>query len=189
MRRLRPIRRRTSSSARGYADRQPDCARAEGSLPITGGTMTGALNAPVIDGKACGLRALSSSVANCVATAASALIPPATSGSYTQSAAMNAVTVIRVQVYDPTHGGAVTGVGSWTAGAGVYVTAPAVSISSSTTGTGLAVTAHVTGGQVTSYTGDQRRVGVYERARLADHGGCAAACCRRPSRCSTRGGA
>ena len=116
-----------------------------GSLPITGGTMTGALNAPAIDGTTdC---ALASSVANCVATAASALIPPATSGSYTQSAVMNATALC---VYDPTHGGAVTGVVPGQLGQG-YGTAPSVSISSAT-GVGLAVTAHVTGGQVTSYT-------------------------------------
>ena len=120
-----------------------------GLLPITGGTMTGALNAPEIDGTTdC---ALASSVANCVATAASALIPPATSGSYTQSATMNATAQC---VYDPTHGGAVTAVVPGQLGLG-YVTAPSVSISS-TTGAGLAVTANVTtgpgGGQVTSYT-------------------------------------
>jgi hypothetical protein len=64
-----------------------------GALPITGGTLTGPLNAPVIDGTTdC---ALSSSVSNCVAGATSALIPASVAsisagGSYAQNATMQA---------------------------------------------------------------------------------------------------
>jgi len=124
-----------------------------GALPITGGTLTGALNAPVIDGTTdCGLQ---SSVAGCVATAASALIPPGTTaisagGGYSQAAVMTATAQC---VYDPTQGGAVTGVVPGQLGLG-YATAPVVSVTStaSSSGSGLAVTANVSGGQVTSYT-------------------------------------
>jgi hypothetical protein len=121
-----------------------------GAVPITGGTMTGPLTAPVIDGTTdC---ALAGSVANCVATASSALIPPGTAsiaagGSYSQAPVMTATALC---VYDPTQGGAVTAVVPGQLGLG-YVTAPAVTVTSST-GAGLAVTANVSGGQVTSYT-------------------------------------
>jgi len=119
-----------------------------GALPISGGTLTGELTAPEINGTTdC---ALSSSVANCVATASSALIPPATSGSYTQYGAMTATAIC---TYDPATGGGITGVFPGTLGFG-YVTAPAVTATTQigATGSGLAVTANVAGGQVTSYT-------------------------------------
>jgi hypothetical protein len=63
-----------------------------GSLPITGGTMTGALNAPVVNGTTdCGL---AGSVSGCVAavgaSGGSALIPPGTVGTYTQGASVQA---------------------------------------------------------------------------------------------------
>jgi hypothetical protein len=116
-----------------------------GSLPITGGTLTGSLNAPVINGTTnC---ALASSVASCVATAASSLIPPGTAGTYAQGATITATAQC---MYDATQGGAVTAVLPGELGLG-YVTAPTVTITSST-GSGLAVTANVSGGQVTSYT-------------------------------------
>ncbi|WP_263350694.1 glycoside hydrolase family 55 protein [Acidicapsa acidisoli] len=75
-----------------------------GAPPIGGGTLTGALNAPEINGTTnC---ALASSVANCVSTSASALIPPGTAsiasgGSYAQAPAMTATALC---VYDPTQG-------------------------------------------------------------------------------------
>ncbi len=119
-----------------------------GALPITGGTLTGPLTAPAIDGTTdC---ALSSSVASCVATAASALIPPATSGTYAQYAAMTATAQCN---YDPATGGGITGVFPGQLGMG-YLTAPAVTVTTpaGATGAGLAVTANVSGGQVTSYT-------------------------------------
>lgn len=118
-----------------------------GELPIAGGTLTGPLNAPVINGTTnC---ALAPNVANCVAGAASALIPPGTSGSYTQSATMQATAQC---VYDPTHGGKVTAVVPGQLGLG-YLTVPAVTVAAgSSGGTGLAVTATVSGGQVTGYT-------------------------------------
>ncbi len=118
-----------------------------GALPISGGTLTGALTAPAIDGTTdC---ALSSSVASCVASSASALIPPGTVGGYSQGAVMTATAQC---LYDPTQGGAVTGVLPGQLGLG-YVAAPAVTVSAgSSGGQGLAVTANVSGGQVTSYT-------------------------------------
>jgi hypothetical protein len=119
-----------------------------GAVPITGGTMTGALNAPEINGTTdC---ALASSVANCVSTAASALIPPATSGTYTQGAAMTATALC---TFNPLTGGGISSVVPGQLGQG-YVTAPAVTVTTATgaTGSGLAVTANVSGGQVTSYT-------------------------------------
>jgi len=137
----------TQAANKQYVDTQiaNQIVNGGGSLPISGGTLTGALNAPEIDGTTnC---ALSSSVANCVATAASALIPAGTAGSYTQSATMTATAQC---VYDPTQGGAVTGVVPGQLGLG-YVSAPAVTTSSST-GSGLVVGANVSGGQVTSYT-------------------------------------
>ncbi len=116
-----------------------------GALPITGGTLTGALNAPVMDGTTdCGL---SSSVASCVAGATSALIPPGTTGTYAQAAALQATAQC---VYDPTQGGRITGVLPGQLGQG-YVTTPSLSISGGG-GSGLAVTPVVAGGQVTSYT-------------------------------------
>jgi len=116
-----------------------------GSLPISGGTMTGALNVPEINGTTnC---AMSSSVASCVATSASALIPPGTTGSYAQAPTATATALC---VYDPTQGGAVTAVAPGQLGLG-YVTAPVVTVTNSA-GSGLAVTANVSSGQVTSYT-------------------------------------
>ena len=119
-----------------------------GALPITGGTLTGPLKAPVINGTTnC---ALSSSVASCVATASSALIPPATTGTYSQNAAMTATALC---TYDPATGGGVSGVFPGALGLG-YLTSPTVTVTTPTgaTGSGLAVTANVAGGQVTSYT-------------------------------------
>ena len=123
-----------------------------GALPITGGTLTGPLFAPAIDGTTdC---AFSSSVASCVAGASSALIPAGTvsiasGGGYAQNATMPATALC---VYDPTHGGVVTGVVPGQLGLG-YVAAPTVTIDSTGTGgSGLVVTANVTGGQVSSYT-------------------------------------
>jgi hypothetical protein len=119
-----------------------------GAVPITGGTMTGPLVAPEINGTTdC---ALASSVANCVGTSSSALIPPATSGTYTQAATMTATALC---TYDPATGGGITSVVPGQLGLG-YVTAPAVTVTTATgaTGSGLAVTANVVGGQVTSYT-------------------------------------
>ena len=123
-----------------------------GALPITGGTLTGPLTAPEINGTTdC---ALASSVANCVATASSALIPPATSGTYTQFAAMAATALC---TFDPATGGGITGVFPGALGLGYGTTGsigPAVTVTTPTgaTGSGLAVTANVVGGQVTSYT-------------------------------------
>ena len=125
-----------------------------GALPITGGTLTGPLNAPEIDGTTnCGM---TSSVASCVASANSALIPPGTAamsagGSYWQNAVMPATAQC---VYDPATGGAVTSVFPGQLGLG-YLTAPTVTIGTGTSGgggSGLAVTANVSSGQVTSYT-------------------------------------
>jgi len=123
-----------------------------GELPITGGTLTGPLNAPVVNGITnC---ALSSSVASCVAsvatTSGSALIPPGTAGTYTQNAAMPATALC---VYDPTQGGKITSVVPGQFGMG-YVTAPSITLggTSSGGGSGLVVSANVSGGQVTSYT-------------------------------------
>ncbi|WP_263355817.1 glycoside hydrolase family 55 protein [Acidicapsa ligni] len=116
-----------------------------GALPIAGGTLTGALTAPVIDGTTdC---ALSSSVGSCVATASSALIPSGTVGMYAQNAAMNATALC---VYDATQGGKVTAVMPGQLGQG-YSSAPVLSITGGG-GAGLAVTANVSGGQVASYT-------------------------------------
>jgi hypothetical protein len=136
---------------KGYVDTQISTAigtgggSGSGALPISGGTLTGPLNAPVINGTTnC---ALAGPVSSCVAGASSALIPPATTGSFTQWAAMPATAQC---VYDPTHGGVVTAVVPGQLGLG-YTAAPAVTVSS-TVGTGLVVTANVTGGQVTSYT-------------------------------------
>ena len=121
-----------------------------GVLPISGGTLTGTLNAPAIDGTTdC---ALASSLANCLATAASALIPPGTPGIYSQNAAMTATAWC---TYDPTHGGAITGVFPGQLGLG-YTSAPAVTVTN-TTGSGLAVTASVSSGQVTGYTVNEVR--------------------------------
>ena len=107
-----------------------------GALPITGGTLTGALIAPQIDGTTnCAISpGGASSVANCVATAASALIPPATTGSYAQSATMTATAQC---VYDPATGGQVTAVLPGQLGLG-YTAAPAVTVSGGG-GSGLAV--------------------------------------------------
>ncbi len=131
---------------KGYVDAQiAGVVVSGGGLPITGGTLTGPLFAPAIDGTTdC---ALSTSVASCVAGAASALIPPATTGSYTQYAVMPATAQC---VYDPLSGGGITAVVPGQLGLG-YVSAPALTITSSS-GSGLAVTANVSGGQVTSYT-------------------------------------
>jgi hypothetical protein len=137
---------------KGYVDAQiaSQIVSGGGALPISGGTLTGALTAPEIDGTTdC---ALSSTVANCVATAASALIPPGTAGiasggAYTQSAAMQATAQC---VYDPLTGGGVTAVVPGQLGLG-YISAPSLTISGGGGG-GLAATANVTGGQVTSYT-------------------------------------
>lgn len=116
-----------------------------GALPITGGTLTGALNAPEINGTTnC---ALTPSVASCVATAASVVIPPGTPGTYAQAATMQATAQC---VYDPLTGGQVTAVLPGSLGLG-YAAAPAVTVSGGG-GSGLAVTANVAGGQVTSYT-------------------------------------
>jgi hypothetical protein len=116
-----------------------------GVLPISGGTLTGPLNAPVIDGTTdC---ALSTSVSNCIASAQSALIPPATSGTYTQN---NAYQATATCVYNVAAGGTITGVYPGSLGYG-YANTPAVTVSGGG-GSGLAVTANVVGGQVTSYT-------------------------------------
>ena len=116
-----------------------------GAVPITGGTMTGPLFAPAINGTTdC---ALSTSVSGCVAAAASALIPPGTTGSYTQGAAMAATAQC---VYNPAGGGVITQVFPGQLGEG-YASAPGVTAAGGG-GSGLAVTANVSGGAVTSYT-------------------------------------
>ncbi len=120
-------------------------ASGSGELPISGGTMTGALNAPVVNGTTnC---ALSGSVSGCVASASSALIPPGTTGSFAQNAVMTATAQC---VYDPTQGGAVTGVLPGQLGQG-YTIAPMVTVTGGG-GSGLQVSANLSGGQVTSYT-------------------------------------
>jgi hypothetical protein len=137
---------------KAYVDAQiaSEIVSGGGALPITGGTLTGALTAPAIDGTTdC---ALSSSVGNCVATAGSALIPAGTAsiasgGAYAQNAAMPATALC---VYNPAAGGVVTSVVPGQLGLG-YVSAPALTITGGS-GSGLAVTANVAGGQVTSYT-------------------------------------
>jgi hypothetical protein len=136
---------------KGYVDSSISAAigsgggSGSGALPITGGTLTGPLTAPMIDGTTdC---ALSSSVATCVSTASSALIPPGTVGSYTQSAAMQATAQC---VYDPTLGGKITGVVPGQLGQG-YTGAPLMTITGGG-GSGLTVTANVSSGQVASYT-------------------------------------
>src|SRR5882757_931750 len=95
--------------------------------------------------------AFSSSVASCVATSASALIPPGTpsiaaGGSYSQYGTMPATALCS---YDPSHGGVITGVVPGQLGSG-YTSAPNVTVSGGGGG-GLAVTANVSGGQVASY--------------------------------------
>ncbi len=116
-----------------------------GALPISGGTLTGALNAPVMNGTTnC---ALSGSVAGCVAGATSALIPAGTTGSYAQGASMQATAQC---VYDPTQGGKITGVLPGQLGQG-YITVPGLTITGGG-GSGLAVTPVVSGGQVASYS-------------------------------------
>uniref|UniRef100_E6QPH2 Uncharacterized protein n=1 Tax=mine drainage metagenome TaxID=410659 RepID=E6QPH2_9ZZZZ len=120
-------------------------ASGSGELPISGGTMTGALNAPVVNGTTnC---ALSGSVSGCLASASSALIPPGTTGSYAQNAVMMATAQC---VYDPTQGGVVTAVLPGQFGQG-YTIAPMVSVSGGG-GSGLQAAANLSGGQVTSYT-------------------------------------
>ncbi len=120
-------------------------ASGSGELPLAGGTMTGALNAPVIDGTTnC---ALAPSVSGCVSGAASALIPPGTTGSYAQFAAMQATAQC---VYDPTQNGAVTSVIPGQLGQG-YTVAPLVTVTGGG-GSGLQVTANLSNGAVTSYT-------------------------------------
>ena len=115
-----------------------------GAVPIAGGTMTGPLFAPAIDGTTdCGL---SGSVSGCVAAAVSALIPVGTTGSYAQGAAMGATAQC---VYNPLTGGVVTQVFPGQLGEG-YTSAPAVTASGGG-GSGLAITASVSGGAVTSY--------------------------------------
>ncbi len=118
-----------------------------GLLPITGGTMTGALNAPVINGTTdC---ALSSSMSSCIANAQSALIPVGTTGSYTQN---NAYPASATCVYSLATGGTITQVNPGALGYG-YVSTPTVTVNNSGSGgSGLAVVANVVGGQVTSYT-------------------------------------
>ncbi len=120
-------------------------ANGSGELPLAGGTMTGALNAPVVNGTAnC---ALAGSVNGCVGSAASALIPPGTTGSFAQYATMPATAQC---VYDPTQGGAITSVVPGQLGQG-YTVAPLVSVSGGG-GSGLQVTANLSNGSVTSYT-------------------------------------
>ncbi len=120
-------------------------ANGSGMLPLSGGTMTGALNAPVINGTTnC---ALSTNVGSCVAGAQSALIPPGTSGSYTQNDAYQATATC---VYSVAAGGAITQVNPGALGYG-YQSTPAVAVSGGG-GSGFAVNANVVGGQVTSYT-------------------------------------
>jgi len=116
-----------------------------GLLPIAGGTMTGALNAPVINGTTdC---ALAPSLPSCIATAQSALIPPLTSGQYLQNASIPATATC---IYDTTQGGKITQVTPGSLGYG-YAAIPLVTWSGGG-GSGLSVTANITGGQVTSYT-------------------------------------
>ncbi len=120
-------------------------ASGSGELPLAGGTMTGALNAPVIDGTTnC---ALSPSVSGCVSSAASALIPPGTTGTFAQNAAMQATAQC---VYDPTQNGAVTSVIPGQLGQG-YTVDPLVTVSGGG-GSGLQVTANLSNGEVSSYT-------------------------------------
>ncbi len=118
-------------------------ASGSGELPLAGGTMTGALNAPEIDGtENC---ALAGSVSGCVSGSSSALIPPGTTGGYAQFGAMQATAQC---VYDPTQGGAVTAVIPGQLGQG-YTVAPLVTVSG---GNGAQATANLSGGAVTSYT-------------------------------------
>ncbi len=120
-------------------------ANGSGELPLAGGTMTGALNAPVVNGTTnC---ALAGSVNGCVSSVASALIPPGTTGSYAQYAAMQATAQC---VYDATQGGAVTTVVPGQIGQG-YTVAPLVTVSGGG-GSGLQVAANLSNGEVTSYT-------------------------------------
>jgi len=116
-----------------------------GMLPLSGGTMTGALNAPVVNGTTnC---ALSGSLSGCVTGSASALIPPGVTGSYGQGVSVGATAQC---TYSPALGGKVTSVYPGEFGSG-YVSVPAVTASGGG-GSGLSVTANVVGGQVTSYT-------------------------------------
>ncbi len=120
-------------------------ASGSGELPLAGGTMTGTLNAPVIDGTTnC---ALSPSVSGCVGGATSALIPPGTTGTYAQNATMKATAQC---VYDPALNGAVTSVVPGQLGLG-YTVAPLVTVSGGG-GSGLQVTSNLSNGQVVSYT-------------------------------------
>ena len=141
---------------KGYVDAQiaSQIVSGAGSLPITGGTLTGALTAPVIDGTTdC---ALSGTVSGCVAAVdtagGSALIPPGVTGigaggGYAQGASLQATAQC---TYDETQGGKITSVVPGNLGLG-YTTSPALGISGGGGG-GLAVTANVVSGQVTSYT-------------------------------------
>jgi hypothetical protein len=137
------------AATKGYVDSAVNTQIVSGSglLPITGGTLTGPLNAPAVNGTTnC---ALSASVSACMAAATSALIPSGTTGSYTQSAAQKATAAC---VYDLTQGGKITQVNPAALGLG-YTSSPLVTVTNTgTNGSGLAVTANVTGGQVSSYT-------------------------------------
>ncbi len=138
---------------KGYVDAQiaSQIVSGGGALPITGGTLTGALNAPVVNGTTnC---ALAGSVSGCVASAAasggSALIPAGTVGAYTQGGSMPATAQC---TYDATQGGKITSVFPGQLGMG-YTTTPMVTVTAgSSGGAGLAVTATVSSGQVTGYT-------------------------------------
>ena len=120
-----------------------------GALPIAGGTLTGPLYAPAIDGTTdCALTvAGGGTVAGCVSSATSALIPPGVTGTYTQYGSAQATAQC---TYNP-QTGAITAVMPGQLGIG-YTSAPAVTVTAgSSGGTGLTVTANVSGGQVTSY--------------------------------------
>jgi len=129
---------------KAYVD-QAIAALQTGQLTQTGGTLTGALNAPVINGITdC---ALSSTVGACISSAQSALIPPGTVGSYRQN---NSYQATATCIYDATQGGKITQVTPGALGMG-YLTNPAVTVAGGG-GTGLSVTSNVTSGQVNNYT-------------------------------------
>lgn len=137
------------AATKGYVDQAitNQITNGSGVLSLAGGTLTGPLTGPEINGTTnC---ALSSSVSACISSASSALIPPGTTGTYTQG---NAITATTTCVYDLTRGGLITQVNPGALGIG-YTTAPTVSVNNTGTGgTGLAVTANVTSGQISSYT-------------------------------------
>lgn len=137
------------AATKGYVDQavSNQIANGAGALPIAGGTLTGALNAPQINGTTnC---ALSANVSSCIQSSTSALIPPGTTGSYSQGGAIQASANC---IYDLTQGGKITQIIPEVLGSG-YTTVPTISINNGNTGgTGLAVVATISNGSVTGYS-------------------------------------